>query len=228
MFAYIKGSLEMKSSGYIVIDINGLGYKIFMSQNNIDSIGELHNIIKVFTYVKVREDDISIFGFKTQEELKMFELLISVSGVGAKSALVMLSCIEPSDFAIAVISNDVKVLTKVPGIGNKSAQRIILELKDKLKEEYADALIMTLSMFNYLNINLELVEHSKTSNILEIFNELFKDASNIMNKDILSVKKVFSNLIYISTLLNITEEEIKDACYKKQEIVEKRLSDDNY
>ena len=133
MFAYIKGSLEMKSSGYIVIDINGLGYKIFMSQNNIDSIGELHNIIKVFTYVKVREDDISIFGFKTQEELKMFELLISVSGVGAKSALVMLSCIEPSDFAIAVISNDVKVLTKVPGIGNKSAQRIILELKDKLK-----------------------------------------------------------------------------------------------
>ena len=135
MFAYIKGSLEMKSSGYIVIDINGLGYKIFMSQNNIDSIGELHNIIKVFTYVKVREDDISIFGFKTQEELKMFELLISVSGVGAKSALVMLSCIEPSDFAIAVISNDVKVLKKVPGIGNKSAQRIILELKDKLKEE---------------------------------------------------------------------------------------------
>ena len=135
MFAYIKGSLEMKSSGYIVIDINGLGYKVFMSQNNIDTIGELHDIIKVFTYVKVREDDISIFGFKTQEELKMFELLISVSGVGAKSALVMLSCIEPSDFAIAVISNDVKVLTKVHGIGNKSAQRIILELKDKLKEE---------------------------------------------------------------------------------------------
>ena len=135
MFAYIKGSLEMKSSGYIVIDINGLGYKIFMSQSNIDTIGELHDIVKVFTYVKVREDDISIFGFKTQEQLKMFELLISVNGVGAKSALVMLSCIEPSDFAIAVISNDVKVLTKVPGIGNKSAQRIILELKDKLKEE---------------------------------------------------------------------------------------------
>ena len=145
MFAYIKGSLEMKSSGYIVIDINGLGYKIFMSQNNIDSIGELHNIIKVFTYVKVREDDISIFGFKTQEELKMFELLISVSGVGAKSALVMLSCIEPSDFAIAVISNDVKVLTKVPGIGNKSAQRIILELKDKLKEEQIEEKIENLS-----------------------------------------------------------------------------------
>ena len=138
MFAYIKGSLEMKSNGYIVIDINGLGYKVFMSQNNIDTIGELHNIIKVFTYVKVREDDISIYGFKTQEELKMFELLIGVSGVGAKSALVMLSCIEPSEFAIAVISNNIKLLTQVPGIGTKSAQRIILELKDKLKTEQSE------------------------------------------------------------------------------------------
>ncbi len=138
MFAYIKGLLEMKSSNYIVVDINGLGYKIFMSQNNIESIGEINDIVKVFTYVKVREDDISIYGFKTQEELRMFELLIGVSGVGAKSALVMLSCIEPSEFAIAVISNNIKLLTQVPGIGTKSAQRIILELKDKLKAEQSE------------------------------------------------------------------------------------------
>ena len=138
MFAYIKGSLEMKSSNYIVVDISGLGYKIFMSQSNIESIGEINDIVKVFTYVKVREDDISIYGFKTQEELRMFELLIGVSGVGAKSALVMLSCIEPSEFAIAVISNNVKLLTQVPGIGTKSAQRIILELKDKLKAEQSE------------------------------------------------------------------------------------------
>ena len=138
MFAYIKGSLEMKSSNYIVVDINGLGYKIFMSQNNIESIGEINDIVKVFTYVKVREDDISIYGFKTQEELRMFELLIGVSGVGAKIALVMLSCIEPSEFAIAVISNNIKLLTQVPGIGTKSAQRIILELKDKLKAEQSE------------------------------------------------------------------------------------------
>lgn len=135
MFAYIKGILEEKENNYIVIDINGLGYKIFMSQNNIASIGNIGEVVKAYTYVRVREDDISIYGFLTKEQLKMFELLISVSGVGAKSALVMLSCIEPSDFALAVISGNVKVLTKVPGIGNKSAQRIILELKDKLKEE---------------------------------------------------------------------------------------------
>ena len=135
MFAYIKGSLEMKFKNYIVIDVGGLGYKIFMSENAIDSGGEIGEIVKVFTYYKVREDDVSIYGFKTQEELRMFELLLSVSGVGAKSALVMLSCIEPSEFAIAVISNNIKLLTQIPGIGTKSAQRIILELKDKLKAE---------------------------------------------------------------------------------------------
>ena len=135
MFAYIKGSLEMKFKNYVVIDVGGLGYKIFMSENAINTIGEIGDIIKVHTYYKVREDDVSIFGFKTQEELRMFELLISVSGVGAKSALVMLSCFEPSEFAIAIISNNVKLLTQVPGIGAKSAQRIILELKDKLKSE---------------------------------------------------------------------------------------------
>lgn len=135
MFAYIKGSLEMKFKNYVVIDVGGLGYKIFMAENAINSIGEIGEIVKVFTYYRVREDDVSIFGFKTQEELRMFELLLSVSGVGAKSALVMLSCIEPSEFAIAVISNNVKLLTQIPGIGPKSAQRIILELKDKLKAE---------------------------------------------------------------------------------------------
>ena len=138
MFAYIKGSLEMKYKNYVVIDVGGLGYKIFMSENAINTLGEIGEIVKVHTYYRVREDDISIFGFKTQEELRMFELLLGVSGVGAKSALVMLSCIEPSEFAIAVISNNVKLLTQVPGIGVKSAQRIILELKDKLKSEQSE------------------------------------------------------------------------------------------
>ena len=138
MFAYIMGSLEMKFKNYIVIDVGGLGYKIFMSENAIETIGEIGEIVKVFTYYRVREDDVSIFGFKTQEELRMFELLLSVSGVGAKSAQAMLSCIEPSEFAIAVISNNVKLLTQIPGIGPKSAQRIILELKDKLKAEQSE------------------------------------------------------------------------------------------
>lgn len=135
MLAYIKGKLEMKMTGYIVIDVGGLGYKVFMSEVGIEKVGNVGDNVKVHTYYKVREDDISIFGFNTLEELKMFELLISVSGVGAKTALTMLAVCEPSEFALAVISEDVKALTGIPGIGPKSAKRIILELKDKIKAE---------------------------------------------------------------------------------------------
>lgn len=135
MLAYIKGTLEMKMTGYIVIDVGGLGYKIFMSEVGIEKIGNIGETVKVHTYYRVREDDISIYGFNTLEELKMFELLISVSGVGAKTALTMLAVCEPSEFALAVISEDVKTLTQIPGIGAKSAQRIILELKDKITKE---------------------------------------------------------------------------------------------
>lgn len=135
MLAYIKGTLEMKMTGYIVIDVGGLGYKIFMSEVGIEKIGNIGESVKVHTYYKVREDDISIYGFNTLEELKMFELLIGVSGVGAKTALTMLAVCEPSEFALAVIAEDIKTLTGIPGIGAKSAQRIILELKDKITKE---------------------------------------------------------------------------------------------
>ena len=135
MLAYIKGKLEMKMTEYIVIDVQGLGYKIYMSETGIDRVGNIGDIVKVHTYYKVREDDISIFGFNTLEELKMFELLISVSGIGAKTAVAMLAVCEPSEFAMAVISEDIKKLTEIPGIGPKSAKRIILELKDKINKE---------------------------------------------------------------------------------------------
>ena len=137
MFAYIKGSLEEKGNNYVVIDVSGIGYKIFMSESAISKMCDLGATVKVHTYYYVREDNISLYGFITKEELKMFELLLSVSGIGAKSAITMLSNITPSKFALAVISNDVGALKKIPGVGPKSAQRIILELKDKLKTEQA-------------------------------------------------------------------------------------------
>lgn len=135
MLAYIKGELTAITSEYVVIEAGGLGYKIFMPETAIERLGEIGKLVKVHTYYKVREDDISIFGFNTQEELRMFELLLSVSGVGAKTAVVIISTIEPSEFAFAVISEDISELVKIPGIGKKSAQRIVLELKDKLKKE---------------------------------------------------------------------------------------------
>lgn len=133
MLAYIKGTLEMKFEDCVVIDVGGLGYKVFMSENAIEELGNIGDIVKVHTHYHVREDDISIYGFKTNEELKMFELLLGVSGIGAKSAINMLSNITPSSFALAVITNDTSKLVKIPGIGAKSAARIVLELKDKLK-----------------------------------------------------------------------------------------------
>lgn len=135
MLAYIKGSLEIKTNDYIVIDVGGLGYKVNMSKKAIENVGSIGDKIKVYTYYRVREDDISIFGFNTNEELRMFELLLSVSGIGAKVALTILSNIEITEFALAVITDDVSKIVKIPGIGKKSAQRIILELKDKLKAQ---------------------------------------------------------------------------------------------
>lgn len=138
MYAYIKGSLEDKANNYVVIEAMGIGYKIFMGETAIDGIGNIGDNVKVYTHYHVREDDISLYGFKTNEELRMFELLISVSGVGAKSALTILSNIEPSSFALAVITNDESKLVKVPGVGKKTAARIVLELKDKLKNIESD------------------------------------------------------------------------------------------
>ena len=154
MFSYIKGILEVKNLNYVVIDVNRIGFKIFMSESAIQRLEETGNTVKIYTHMNVKEDDLSLYGFITNEELRMFELLIGVSGVGAKSAISMLSSITPSKFALAVISNDVKTLTKIPGIGPKSAQRIILELKDKLKTEEA---IQT----NNIELKTSIVEDNK-------------------------------------------------------------------
>lgn len=172
MLAYIKGILEMKMTGYIVIDVGGLGYKIFMSETGIEKVGNIGEKVKVYTYYKVREDDVSIFGFNTLEELKMFELLISVSGVGAKTALTMLAVCEPSEFALAIISEDVKTLTTIPGIGPKSAKRIVLELKDKIKKEQQIAELTKAS--NGISENEKTVTSIKVKQAIENDNKVLE------------------------------------------------------
>lgn len=134
MFAYIKGTLEMKLNDSVIVEANGVGYKIFMAQNAIEKCGSIGDNVKIHTHYHVREDNISLYGFLTSEELNLFELLISVSGIGAKSALVILANIEPHNFALAVITNDEVRITKIPGIGKKTAQRMIIELRDKMKK----------------------------------------------------------------------------------------------
>lgn len=151
MISYIKGKLEAKNLDSVTIDVGGIGYKIFMSVNSMDRLGEAGTDVKVYTYMKVREDDISLYGFCSNEELKMFEQLLGVSGVGAKSALSILANISPSSFALAIITGDINTLKGLPGIGAKSAQRMVLELKDKLKTQEAiqtEAVPMQISVKN--------------------------------------------------------------------------------
>ena len=136
MIAYIKGKLEVKTKDYIVVDVMGIGYKIFMSDTSISGL-EKGKEVKIYTYMKVSENDMSLYGFLNNEDLVTFELSITVGGIGAKSAISILSNITPSKFALAVISSDINTLKKLPGIGAKTAQRIILELKDKMKTDNA-------------------------------------------------------------------------------------------
>ena len=173
MIAYIKGNLEIKSKEYIVIDVGGIGYKIFMSETAINEL-EKGKEVKVFTYMRVREDDVSLYGFLNNEEL----VTLGVGGIGAKSALSILSNITPSKFALAVISNDVAILKKLPGIGAKTAQRIILELKDKMKNEDALELDNT-------NTKVEIVLDNKAkdaSEALSVLGYTRKDIEIVLEK----------------------------------------------
>lgn len=135
MYYYIKGTLVQKNDNYIVVDANGVGYMIYTSLNSMQNTGEIGKKITIYTYLYVREDVMDLFGFTTIEEKNMFMQLISVSGVGPKAALSILSVTTPAKFAVAVITNDVKTITKASGVGPKMAQRVILELKDKMKTD---------------------------------------------------------------------------------------------
>jgi len=178
MFSYIKGILIAKSIGYIVIDVGGVGFKIFMSETSIRKLGETGEEVKVFTHMQVREDDISLYGFLTMEELNMFELLISVSGVGAKSALSILANIEPSSFALAVITNDTSKLVKIPGVGAKTAARIVLELKDKLKNQ--DVIAKEESIVKKATVNEE--ELDEAISALQVLGYNRRDVEKVFEK----------------------------------------------
>lgn len=135
MYYYIKGTLVQKSENYIVVDANGVGYMINTSLTTLNNLDSTDREVTVYTYLNVREDAMELYGFSTQEEKNMFIHLISVSGVGPKAALSILSVATPAKFAVAVVTNDIKTITKASGVGPKLAQRVILELKDKLKTE---------------------------------------------------------------------------------------------
>lgn len=140
MIGYIKGTIEGIFQDSVFVENHGIGYKIFTSGKAIAGLEGMHQQIKFFTYLHVREDELSLFGFPTTEELDTFKLLIGVNGIGPKAALSILSALSVRDLSLAVISGDAKAISKANGVGAKGAGRVIMELKDKMK---LDDLFMT-------------------------------------------------------------------------------------
>lgn len=136
MYAQFKGKIDRICSDKIILDVNNIGYEIYMPESEIAQLSEESKEVKIYTHFSVREDDMKLFGFLSYETLEFFKKLISVSGVGPKVALGIISNIDSSDMCIAIATENVAALKQVPGIGPKMAQKIIFELKDKvLKEE---------------------------------------------------------------------------------------------
>lgn len=142
MFYYLSGKLTHLETNLAVIDVGGVGYKLTVSGTTYDAMPPNRSvseppIVRLYTYMAVREDGIELFGFASETELASFKMLISVSGVGPKAAMSILSLLTPEKFALAVCTEDKKTIAKANGIGPKTAARVILELKDKLMKEHA-------------------------------------------------------------------------------------------
>lgn len=137
MYSYIKGILVEKQEDGIVVEANGIGYDIMMSPSTLDRLPACGSEVKIYTHLQVREDAHQLFGFRTKDDKNVFRLLIGVSGIGPKGAQAILSVLSTDDLRFAILSEDAKTIAKAPGIGNKTAQRLIIELKDKIKAEDA-------------------------------------------------------------------------------------------
>lgn len=135
MYAFLKGIIEEKNHDCIMLDVNGVGYLVLTTRFTIDNIGDIGHSVKILTYLYIREDIMSLYGFLTKEEKNMFGKLISVSGIGPKGAMGILSTLNAAQLAIAIVTSDISSLIGVPGIGRKTAQRLVLELKEKIMKE---------------------------------------------------------------------------------------------
>lgn len=135
VISYVKGSLAEKFEDSVVVEAGGIGYRIFVPTSVLESLPKTGETVKIYTYFSVREDAMSLYGFLSRQDMEMFRQLIGVNGVGPKSALGILSALSPDVLRLAVISGDAKAISKAPGVGSKTAQRIILDLKDKVKSE---------------------------------------------------------------------------------------------
>ena len=137
MIQFIRGKLVSVEEDRAIVDLNGVGYGIFMSVQSLSLLPQTGSEVKIHTYLNVKEDAMQLFGFLTRDDLMIFRLLIGVNGIGPKGGQAILSVLSPDDLRFAVLAGDVKAISAAPGIGKKTAEKLILELRDKLKIEDA-------------------------------------------------------------------------------------------
>ncbi len=135
MISYIRGELVSIEEDKVIVDVNGVGYGIFMPAQSLNQLPSVGNEVKIHTYLNVREDAMQLFGFLTKDDLLVYKLVLGVNGIGPKGGLAILSTLTPNDLRFAVASSDVKAISASPGIGKKTAEKLIIELKDKLSIE---------------------------------------------------------------------------------------------
>ncbi len=135
MISYIRGELAAIEEDRVIVDVNGVGFEIFMPAQSMGSLPMIGQDVRLHTYMNVREDAMQLYGFLTKDDLKVFKLVIGVSGIGPKGGLSILSQLSPDDLRFAVMANDAKAISAAPGIGKKTAEKLIIELKDKLSIE---------------------------------------------------------------------------------------------
>lgn len=135
MISYIRGILAEKEEDQIVVEASSIGYEIHVPLSFLEELPPVGEEVRIYTYLQVKEDALNLFGFRSRQDLKMFKQLLGVNGIGPKGALGLLSAMRPDDLRLAVISGDAKAISKAPGIGLKTAQRLILDLKDKISVE---------------------------------------------------------------------------------------------
>ena len=135
MIAFVNGILDEKRDLLAVIDVGGIGYNVNISAYTADRLPAKGDAVKLYTYMSVREDAMNLYGFLTRDELEFFKLLISVSGIGPKGGQAILSVMTPDDLRFAIVSGDSKAISKAPGVGKKTAERLVLELKDKISDD---------------------------------------------------------------------------------------------
>lgn len=196
MIARLKGIIDKKNQDKVIIDVNGVGYEVYMPEGDIDRLKENENAV-IHIYTDIKEGYIALFGFLEEESLSVFEKLKKVSGIGSKTALATLSNMSPSEICLAIANEDSTLISKIPGVGPKTAARIILELKDKILKD--------------TDIKMSKVANkSKTTNVAE-------------NEAVLALKV----LGYTSSQINDVLNEIDVTGLKVEEIIKKVLSNIN-